>query len=106
MELITPARFLFNAGATPRSWNEKMLNDEYLKVLFYEQEATKIFPNTIITGGIAVTYANSTKKSGAIEVLQTLKKLNAIIKKWKVKMKLLLVQFLWSKCLSILTNLS
>lgn len=81
VELITPARFLFNAGATPRSWNEKMLNDEYLKVLFYEQEAAKIFPNTIITGGIAVTYRDSTKKSGAIEVFTNFEKLNAIIKK-------------------------
>ena len=25
--LITPARFLFNAGATPKAWNEKMLNN-------------------------------------------------------------------------------
>jgi hypothetical protein len=26
--LITPARFLFNAGYTPKDWNKKMLNDE------------------------------------------------------------------------------
>ena len=26
VELITPARFLFNAGKTPKTWNEKMLN--------------------------------------------------------------------------------
>jgi 23S rRNA G2445 N2-methylase RlmL len=25
--LITPARFLFNAGFTPKAWNEKMLAD-------------------------------------------------------------------------------
>ena len=36
VELITPARFLFNAGATPKEWNEAMLNDEHFKVLFYE----------------------------------------------------------------------
>ena len=31
VELITPARFLFNAGYTPKEWNEKMLNDELEK---------------------------------------------------------------------------
>ena len=29
VELITPARFLFNAGKTPKAWNDKMLNDEH-----------------------------------------------------------------------------
>ena len=28
--LITPARFLFNAGYTPKEWNRKMLNDPHL----------------------------------------------------------------------------
>ena len=32
VELITPARFLFNAGKTSKVWNQKMLSDEYLKV--------------------------------------------------------------------------
>ena len=36
VELITPARFLFNAGKTPKAWNEKMLNDEHFKVLYFE----------------------------------------------------------------------
>ena len=34
VELIHPARFLFNAGSTPKVWNEKMLNDEHFTVLF------------------------------------------------------------------------
>lgn len=66
VELITPARFLFNAGQTPKSWNQKMLNDPYLSVLYYEQDASKIFPNTDIKGGVAVTYRNSNKKIGPI----------------------------------------
>lgn len=49
--LIHPARFLFNAGSTPKDWNEKMLNDPHLKVLFYEQDSGKIFSNTDIKGG-------------------------------------------------------
>ena len=27
VEQIHPARFFFNAGSTPKAWNEKMLND-------------------------------------------------------------------------------
>ena len=45
VELITPARFLFNAGYTPKSWNEKILNDEHFKVLMYEVDSAKFFPN-------------------------------------------------------------
>ena len=37
VELITPARFLFNAGKTPKEWNLKMLNDEHFKVIKYEK---------------------------------------------------------------------
>ena len=31
VEMIHPARFLFNAGSTPKAWNEKMLKDEHFK---------------------------------------------------------------------------
>lgn len=33
--LITPARFLFNAGFTPKAWNKKMLADPHLSVPVY-----------------------------------------------------------------------
>ena len=39
VEMIHPARFLFNAGSTPKAWNEKMLNDPHFKVLEYEEDA-------------------------------------------------------------------
>lgn len=42
VELITPARFLFNAGQTPKAWNQKMLEDPHLSVLYYEQDGTKM----------------------------------------------------------------
>jgi 23S rRNA G2445 N2-methylase RlmL len=60
---ITPARFLFNAGQTPKAWNRKMLADEHLKVTHYEQDSSKVFPNTDIKGGLAVTYRDSKKRS-------------------------------------------
>ena len=81
VELITPARFLFNAGQTPKAWNQKMLDDPYLKVLFYEQDAAKIFPNTDIKGGVAVTYRNSREKHEPIHVFVPYKELRTILKK-------------------------
>lgn len=67
VELITPARFLFNAGKTPKSWNKKMLDDEHLKILFYEQNSAKVFSNTEIKGGVAISYRDTDRSFGAIE---------------------------------------
>lgn len=65
--LISPARFLFNAGLTSKEWNKKMLNDEHLKVLYFNQNSDEIFQNTDIKGGVAVMYRNSQKIFGAIK---------------------------------------
>ena len=51
VELITPARFLFNAGGTPKAWNQKMLNNQQFKVLKYVQKSDLVFPGTDIKGG-------------------------------------------------------
>lgn len=67
VELIHPARFLFNAGSTPKAWNEKMLNDEHLKVLYYKPNSSEVFANTDIKGGVAITYRDSKQNFGAIE---------------------------------------
>lgn len=61
VEMITPARFLFNAGSTPKAWNEQMLNDPHFKVMDYEPNSSKVFPNIEIKGGVAVTYHDETK---------------------------------------------
>ena len=61
VELITPARFLFRAGYTPKDWNEKMLYDKHFKVLCYEPKSNKIFTNTDIKGGVAITYRDNQK---------------------------------------------
>ena len=80
-ELITPARFLFNAGYTPKSWNEKMLNDEHFKVLAYEPDSSKIFTNTDIKGGVIVSYRDGNQNFGAIEIFTKYPELNVILKK-------------------------
>ncbi|HEM6339590.1 TPA: Eco57I restriction-modification methylase domain-containing protein [Streptococcus suis] len=64
--LITPARFLFNAGQTPKAWNKKMVTDEHLKVSYYEQVSANLFPGTDIKGGVAITYRDAGQKFCAI----------------------------------------
>ena len=81
VELISPARFLFNAGKTPKAWNEKMLNDPHVKVLYYEQNSGKVFGNTDIKGGVAITYRDRTKNFGPIEVFTSYNELNDIREK-------------------------
>ena len=81
VEMIHPARFLFNAGSTPKAWNEKMLSDPHFKVLHYEADASSIFPNTDIKGGVVVSYRDSCSDFGAIGVFTKYAKLNAILHK-------------------------
>ena len=66
--LIHPARFLFNAGKTPKAWNARMLSDSHFKILDFNQESGTYFPGTRITGGIAISYRDATMEFGAIEV--------------------------------------
>lgn len=79
--LITPARFLFNAGQTPKAWNKKMLNNKHLKVIYYEQNSSVIFPNTDIKGGIAITYYDSFNEFGEIGTFTSYGELNTILHK-------------------------
>ena len=81
VELVTPARFLFNAGSTPAAWNKKMLSDKHFKVLLYETDCSKVFNNTEIKGGVAISYRDKTKDFGPIEVFTPYQELNSILHK-------------------------
>lgn len=83
VEMIHPARFLFNAGSTPKAWNRKMLKDEHFKVLQYEAYSQKIFPNTDIKGGLAISYRDKEQNFGAIGIFTPFKELNSILSKVK-----------------------
>lgn len=61
VSFIHPARFLFNAGKTPKDWNEKMLNDEHYRVVQYWANSGDVFPTVDIKGGVAVTYWDKNK---------------------------------------------
>jgi len=64
--LIHPARFLFNAGATPKDWNQKMLNDPHFNVLKYEANSQKVFAGVDIKGGVAVTIWDKNSTDGGL----------------------------------------
>lgn len=82
--LIHPGRFLFGAGNTPKKWNEKMLKDPHLKVLFYEEDSKKVFANTDIKGGIAITLHDTEQDFGEIGIFTQYSELNSIITKLRL----------------------
>lgn len=78
---ITPARFLFNAGKTPKNWNKKMLHDSHLKIKKYIQKSDEVFKNTDIKGGIVITYHDKHKNYGEIGIFTSYDELNSIRRK-------------------------
>ncbi len=78
-ELITPARFLFNAGYTPKEWNKKMLSDSHFKVLSYYSSSSDVFANVDIKGGIAITYKDWECDYGSIQVFSPYENVNKIL---------------------------
>ena len=81
VEMIHPARFLFNAGSTPKAWNKKMLNDSHFTVLRYESNASSVFPGTDIKGGVAISYYDKTKEFTPIGIFTPYEELNSILTK-------------------------
>lgn len=76
--LITPARFLFNAGYTPKDWNQKMLDDPHFKVVYYNPNSGEVFNGVDIKGGVAITYRDNNKDYGSIETFTRFDELNYI----------------------------
>ncbi|WP_263849726.1 Eco57I restriction-modification methylase domain-containing protein [Lacticaseibacillus pantheris] len=83
--MITPARFLFNAGDTSSIWNEKMLNDSHLRVVMFEKHSGNIFPKTDIKGGVAITLRDTTKEFGKIGTFTQFDELRPILDKVRSK---------------------
>ena len=79
--LISPARFLFDAGATSAVWNKKMLNSTKLKVLQFTQKSNEVFPNTDIKGGVVVLYRNNNKEFDPIGFFTSFIELDSILRK-------------------------
>lgn len=81
VSLITPARYLFNAGKTPKEWNEKILNDEHFKIVWYKPNSTDVFPNVDIKGGVAVCLRNANEDFGKMITYTAYPELNGLLKK-------------------------
>ena len=79
--LITPARYLFNAGKTPKEWNEKILHDKHFKVVWYKADSTDVFPSVDIKGGVAVMFRNTNDIYEEINHYTAFPELNSIYKK-------------------------
>ncbi|HFR3713663.1 TPA: Eco57I restriction-modification methylase domain-containing protein [Streptococcus suis] len=103
--LITPARFLFNAGQTPKAWNQKMLADEHLKVIYFSQKSDEVFPNTDIKGGVAVTYRDTKENFGAIETFTPIEWLNDLFHLIRHKIKRSFNEYLYGRSSYKLTKL-
>ena len=81
VEMIHPARFLFDAGSTPKAWNRKMLDDNSFKVLKFYPNSQDVFNGVQLTGGVAISYHDTTKSFGAIKVFTPYEELNSIFHK-------------------------
>lgn len=80
--LITPARFLFNAGKTNSKWNSLRLNDPHFKVASYEESSDAVFESNIdIKGGVVITIRDNNKKYKPIVCFTPNTKLNSIREK-------------------------
>ncbi len=76
--MITPGRFLFRAGQTPKWWIDKVLSDNHFKVIRYLHSSTDVFPTVDIKGGIAITYRDATQDFGAIGSFKAYKELGSL----------------------------
>lgn len=78
--LITPARFLFNAGKTPAEWNRKIINNKHVKVIWVKN-SNEVFPNVDIKGGVTVTYYDLSADFGKIGTYTRFDELTSILQK-------------------------
>ena len=68
VSLIHPARCLFNAGKTPKDFNQRLLANEHFKIVKYFPKSQDVFPTSDIKGGVAITLYDANENFGAIEI--------------------------------------
>ena len=79
VEMIHPARFLSNAGSTPKAWNKKMLEDKHFGICEYWNKSVSLFDETDIKGGIAISLRDKKVDKGPIGLFTPYPELNAIV---------------------------
>lgn len=79
VEMIHPARFLSNAGSTPKAWNKKMLEDKHIGICEFWNKSVRLFDDTDIKGGIAISLRDKEVANGPIGLFTPYPELNAIV---------------------------
>lgn len=80
VEMIHPARFLSNAGSTPKAWNKKMLEDRHIGICEFWNKSVRLFDETEIKGGIAISLRDKKVDKGPIGLFTPYPQLNAIVR--------------------------
>ena len=80
---ITPGKFLFGAGKTPKEWNDKILSNPHVKVCRFERDSEKIFHETDVKGGLAITFMDQAANYGAIGKYEPYEQLKSVVQKVK-----------------------
>ena len=79
--LITPARYLFRAGQTPKDWMERILSNPHFKVVRFYQKSAELFDNVDIKGGIAIGFYDAHSNFGPIKLFFAYEELKTIVNK-------------------------
>lgn len=79
VEMIHPARFLSNAGSTPKAWNKKMLEDRHIGICEFWNKSVRLFDETEIKGGVAISIRDKKVDKGPIGLFTPYPQLNAIV---------------------------
>lgn len=78
VSLITPARYLFNAGFTSKKWNKKTLNSPHMKIIWYRPTTVDVFPHVDVKGGVSVMYYDAQEDYGGIKLFTAYPELDKI----------------------------
>lgn len=102
--LIHPARFLFNAGKTPKLWNKKILKSPFFSIKNYSIDSSKVFEGVDIKGGVAISLYDRGNKKTPIDVFIPYPELASIAKKVQMHDTLMLDTIVYPRDLYHLTN--
>lgn len=103
---IHPGRFLFNAGKTPKEWNEKIINDEHFELFKYWPKSDDAFPDIVdIKGGIAITHWDEHHSFTPIGFFSLYEEIRTVLKKVKDKDFISLSEIVYPRDLYHLTKL-
>lgn len=78
---IHPARFLFNAGKTPKIWNYEITHNQHIKISKFWLNSSSVFPIVDIPGGIVSTYWDNEQNFGIIGSFSPFPELSEIVNK-------------------------